>query len=388
MKKLSSLLLFIMAVIGLNANDGAFLSNGNHLIPISDSDISVKKEILTITLADDTVSWGKYFIVNVYYEFYNAGEAKDVLVGFEAPSPDGNGCTGDVNTMYQGDPWIYDFQVVMNGKKLPYQIAHVPYKYEGGYNYDYTIRKDDYYKNGKIQDMSLEQYNAMIDTLFEDPDECWEFYGVLFYYVYHFNAHFEPGLNIIQHTYTSKGSSLVMMDYVFNYILTAANRWANNGIDDFTLIVDMGERTSFACGIKGVDPHEWMYNGNGRRSEYSFHIQSGTLVLHKEKFHPEGELAISKGSNYSIGGTIDYIKSDYLDLYEEYYKLYTKNIKSNEEKRILKNLPFAYRGYVFKDQGLQDFFESTDWYIPNPEYKPDMNAMSKDEREWIQAFSN
>ena len=53
----------------------------------------------------------------------------------------------------------------------------------------------------------------------------------------------------------------------------------------------------------------------------------------------------------------------------------------------MKNLPFAYRGHVFKDQGLKKFFESTAWYIPNPDYIDDMSKMSKDEREWIEFWS-
>ena len=60
---------------------------------------------------------------------------------------------------------------------------------------------------------------------------------------------------------------------------------------------------------------------------------------------------------------------------------------TKEDKRIMKNLPFAYRGHVFKDQGLKKFFESTDWYIPNPDYIDDMSKMSKDEREWIEFWS-
>ena len=60
---------------------------------------------------------------------------------------------------------------------------------------------------------------------------------------------------------------------------------------------------------------------------------------------------------------------------------------TKEEKRIMKNLPFAYRGHVFKDKGLKAFFESTDWYIPNPDYIDDMGQMSKEEREWIEYWS-
>lgn len=284
MKKLSLLLILILSVVDLSANDGAFCSNGTHLIPINDSVISVQKEILTITRVDDTVSgWGSTFLVNVYYEFFNPGEAKDVIVGFEAPSPDGNAAVGSVESMYEGQPYIRDFQVIMNGKNLPYQLAHVPYKAKSPYNFDYEMRTEDYYKNGKIQDITPDEYDKIVNENFENPDECWEFYGVLYYYVYHFNAHFEPGLNIIRHTYSTKGSELVLMDYIFDYILTAANRWANNGIDDFTLILNLGDLAGAYYTIEGVNGDEWKN-------------EAGTIILRKKKFHPDGELYIGKRS--------------------------------------------------------------------------------------------
>ena len=51
--------------------------------------------------------------------------------------------------------------------------------------------------------------------------------------------------------------------------------------------------------------------------------------------------------------------------------------------RSVKNLPFAYRGYIFNTKELQDFYESTPWYIPNPDYKPDMQQLPKEEQRWV-----
>src|SRR5215468_10417296 len=67
------------------ANDGTFTVNGNQLVPIQETSISVRKEILTITRKgkDDAE-------ISVYYEFFNPGEAKELLVGFEAFSPEGD----------------------------------------------------------------------------------------------------------------------------------------------------------------------------------------------------------------------------------------------------------------------------------------------------------
>ena len=415
MKKLLIILLALFTYVGLRANDGAYYSNGNHLIPITETTIRVQKEILTITRIYDSINeWGSLFKVNVYYKFFNPGEAKDLIVGFESSSPDGNAYDGSLDEAFAGQPFIYDFNVVMNGKPLSYQLAHVPYQYEGDYQFDYSKKTEDYYRNGQIQDMTKEQYSKSMAGIFEDEEEYLDWFGYLFYYVYHFNAHFDEGLNTIQHTYLFKGASFVMMDYLFDYILTAANRWANNGIDDFTLVLNMGDHTSFT-----VQPtfftsaSEWTFNGKGKVGSRlmmtgmcedcpMFHMQSGSLVFHKKNFHPEGELHIEKDALYIFnylsyeedGLSVDDVEDFVNILKTEYYNLYLdvempfKTTKfTDEQKRILKNMPFAYRGYVFKSKDLQNFFESTEWYVPDPDYKSDMTKLHRSEKEWVQFWS-
>ena len=57
---------------------------------------------------------------------------------------------------------------------------------------------------------------------------------------------------------------------------------------------------------------------------------------------------------------------------------------TSEQRRILKNLPFAYRGYAFKNKELKKFFESTKWYIRNPKYKGEMDGFNEKERIWVE----
>ena len=413
MKKLFAILLALFAFVGVKANDGAFYSNGSQLVPINETSVKVQKEILTITRVHDDISgYGSLFQVHVYYEFFNPGKAKDLLVGFESPTPDGNGYGGTLDEAYEGQPYIYDFKVKMNNADLSYQLAHVPYKYKGNYEYDYTMSPEAYYQHGRIQDMTKEEYLAAMSKAYSSEEEYLDIYGYLFYYVYYFNAHFNQGLNVIEHTYTFKGAANVMMDYMFSYILTAANRWANNGIDDFTLILNMGDHESFS-----VDPtffknaSEWTFEGKGRTSIREtmtmgrenvpmFHVQSGSVVYHKKNFHPEGELHIDRDGFYvfdfdSEGGNPGQYNGFVEGLKAQYYNLKVgtisyaddKSTYTAEERRILKNMPFAYRGYVFNDKGLQRYFDSTKWYVPNPDYKADMNKMSKDEKEWVMYWS-
>jgi hypothetical protein len=56
----------------------------------------------------------------------------------------------------------------------------------------------------------------------------------------------------------------------------------------------------------------------------------------------------------------------------------TKNIKL----KILRNLPYAKRGYIFKSKELMDFYKTKKWYKANPNYKAKLADLTKDEQLW------
>ena len=402
MKKLFTLVIALFVFAGVKANDGAFYSKGNQLVPITETTIKVQKEILTITR--DLSGQGLHrFKVNVYYEFFNPGPDKDLLVGFEAVT----------DAMGETHPYIRDFKVVMNDVELPFEVSRIFYPLDKNNQINFEMK--DYYKNGHFVEPTKAMWEAM-----DDKNSPYYYYedvsAVPYYFVYHFNAHFNQGLNIIQHTYDFNGSELVQEEYLFDYVLTAANRWANNGIDDFTLEINMGNRQSFSVSPTFFNnASEWTFTGKGKVGERKemlyvcedcpmFHVQSGSIVFHKKNFHPEGELHVVRDgffisnyinfaeqerSFYDSEGFVNSMKSQYYNLSFGFYEgeeLYT-NSMLEEHIRILKNIPFAYRGYVFKNKDLQRYFESTDWYIPDPNYKADMTIMSDDEKFWIQFWS-
>lgn len=98
------------SVVCAMANDGVFYLAGNQLVPMQEAGISVKKEILTISLGDDGMA-----DVDVYYEFLNKGAEKTILVGFEADAPYN---TGDGFSKDGVHPYIHRFSVEMNGTPL------------------------------------------------------------------------------------------------------------------------------------------------------------------------------------------------------------------------------------------------------------------------------
>lgn len=360
MKKNWFLILFSHFSFLSYSNDGAFFAKGNQLIPIHETDISVKKEILTVRKVRN-----QFIEVTVYYEFFNPKEAKTITVGFEAFSPEGDADGTPKNGKH---PYMRDFTVEVNNTILNYNVAYVADSL--------------YVKNGKINSLNLATIN-----------ENQNINDVNFYYVYHFETHFKKGLNIIKHTYNFDISRSVEYHYNFEYVLTAANRWANKQIDDFTLIIDMGEFETISIPKTFFKTSEdWLINGIGKvedRKEnqeaiyekglLKFHIQKGNLIFQKKNFKSEGELFLF-AQNYFGFEDISYLPFSY----SQDDKI--SEPKNDFHRKVLKNLPFARRGYVFQNQELNQYFKGLDWYIPNPNYVPDVEMLTEKERKWIEKW--
>ena len=355
MKKLVFICLFLLTIVGAKANDAVFYATGNQLVPINETEISVKKEILDITRENNEIH------VHVYYEFFNPGNERTLLVGFEAMPPGGVwGTTEEEYKKYTDHPYIHDFTVTINGQRLTYQVAHVE-------------NEENYFQNGKINALSKQQELQL-------RREREYFDGIPYLFVYHL---------------------LENLRLLKNF-LTAANRWANNQIDDFTLNIYMGDRESFSIRPTFFNSvNEWTINGVGRVSPAgkglsdwpTFHLQQGGITFHKANFHPDGEIEINKmfapimmmwgeKTNEDVRESIKLQYSRWATFFFEDGCSLTK-----EEKLILRNIPFAYRGYVFKSPNLKEFFESTEWYVPNPNYVDKIEELPWEEREWVEFWS-
>ncbi len=356
----SIFLLFLLIGTYLRANDGAYFASGNHLIPIEENSIRVKKEIL------DIVRKGEFIYVKVDYTFYNPRKAKRLLVGFEAPSPDGD---VDGTPVDGGHPYIHDFKVIMNGKRLKYKKA--------------IVTEENYFKNGKIE---AKTFSEVIDDEFNEnfPE---------FYYVYYFNAYFKKGKNKITHTYKFNTSGGIAYDYNFDYILTSVNRWANKQVDDFTLNINMGDSTQFDIQNTFCESKDWNVE-NGRRidnykglaegNSTGFVINTGGISFKKKNFSPNGDLFLESLNDFVLPDCT-FFDSEKCRLRSDIQKFDTTfnvPIKSVDEKsfRILKNLPFAQKGYIFKTKFIQDYYLRQIWYCPNPYYK--IQELSDVEKEW------
>ena len=346
------------------ANDGAFFISGNQLIPIQESDISISKEVLTISLDGDS-----FANVIVEYEFFNPKEEKTILMGFEAMSPSGDVDGTPINGKH---PFMYNFTVLLNNQNLKYNTA--------------IVRDSNYYKNGKVTSVRKEVEANKEGGNYPE-----------FYYVYYFNAKFQKGINKIKHTYRIKLSSSVIEIYSFDYVLTAANRWANKQIDDFTLVLNLNNNDQVQLFNTFFDSSkQWEFDGISEvipatdpdyppfTKRIMFYLSTGKMVFQKKNFHPKGELRLSYPTYDYMNepfDTFDFRKHDLK--YGFIYSQWLKNSIDLKSYKILRNLPYAKRGFVFKTKYIQEYYESLPWYKMDKEYIASLDDLNFKELEWL-----
>ena len=180
MKKLILLAaVLIVGVASVFANDGTFYVSGNNLIPLQETRVSLRKEVLKFFIRD--YNWMN---VEVDFDFYNPGPARTITVGFVTPP-----AMGDVAE--NEHPRIKGFTVVVNGDSVPFKMKRMS---------ETTFSK------------------ARLKISGDD-------------YVYYFPVTFKPGLNKVRHTYEFEGGASVELQRSFDYQITTGKRWANRQID-------------------------------------------------------------------------------------------------------------------------------------------------------------
>lgn len=352
MKYLWGLTALLLTLTTASANDGVYYVNGSLLVPIHETDIAVKKEILTINLCDDGMAH-----VTVDYEFMNNGAAKTVDMGFEAAPPYN---TGDKLKRQGGHPYIKAFTIVMNGENLTYTNMLTV---SGQLNTPYT-------GTGFLEDGDI-------------PDH--------YSYVYRFKAHFKPGINTVRHTYQYQMSFGVGRTFEVPYWLTPATRWANRQIDDFTLRIgapNTAKHFMMADSLfnasefriiegKGKIRHRKIW---GDTDFVEVTLRNGTVEWHVKNFKPETDITI-----VSADGFTDWDKQPVFGTFYDRSDTYTIwPMETKVDKRIARNIPYAHRGYVFKDAALKKYFSQFWWYMPDPSYVPSQKDFTPRERRLVE----
>lgn len=383
MKRLIIWTMMLIASVSMMANDGTYYTSGNQLIPLQETSISVKKEILTISLRDNG-----YADVDVYYEFYNPENiVKKVQMGFEADPP-----YNDTYEFYPDGvhPYIKNFSVEMNGMKLSHKNA---------------VAVND--ENEKLDFVNLKEWdfdseNSGMTLINKNNKE-----SKTFSYVYYFDAEFKPGKNIVHHTYSYQLSIIVGCSWLLDYKLSPAARWANKCIDDFTLLVKAENTAKHFLIDKetfGVNnPFTKMFGACKMRTcdtkyenitaPWEISLRNGMIKMHIMNFKPneEHDLVIKSADEYYCYGSADelvhfgafYDRSTSAFIYMTQVADVESIVPHDKafRQRICRNLPFAHRGHVFKDKKLKAYFESLFWYMPDPSYKDDTSDFTETDKK-------
>ena len=367
---------FLFAVVPFGwANDGVLFVNGNHLVPVQETDIELNREVLTISLGDDG-----YATVDVQYVLNNCGNDKTVTMGFEALAP----YNDEVAFSPQGiHPYIHDFTVVMNGQKLAYMNAVVVSKYDDECDFlPLDLRRWKSYdevrmRNGEELPNNSMLYDASMDSL------------VNFAYAYYFVARFHHGKNTIHHTYRYRMSYGVGRTFEVPYSLMPAMRWANRQIDDFTLRIKATNTVKHFIVEDSLFSREPFVVKEGvgkiRKSKLydefftEIALRNGTVEWHALNFKPTCNMTIGSADQLCYKGFKLGSFYDRSDNYQPGSYMISAD-KLHEYRRILTNLPYASRGYVFKDKKLQKYFSQFWWYMPDAQWKPDTSDFTP--REW------
>ena len=404
--------LLLMAFQHAEANDAVYFVNGNQLQPLQETDISVKKEVLTITIGEDGFAY-----VDVDYEFMNKGKAKTITMGFEAEAPYNDIIENTINK-HGGHPHIMDFTVSLNGKQLTYSNNVVfAADYEGNYPKEVQALRKDTMTYVPVDFSRWEELDGDAQMLKNKQTGEEANYS----YVYYFEAPFGEGINRVHHTYRYRMSFGAGSTFTISYWLTPAMRWANHQIDDFTLRIRADQCTKHFFVDSPVLNSEGFIVKEGRGKTRKLTVKhwadeeekevpvtevvlrNGMVEWHSQNFKPVANMDIASADQLeyivaqdSAPFCLYYDSGATFNLWGGWWKtfddLYTGPDNEKQKQafaaRLRRNLPYAHRGYVFKDPELKRIFESMWWYMPDENWKPAADSFSQHEKELIQQSDN
>ncbi len=376
MKRIVMSLLGLLMAVWASANDGVYYVSGNHLVPVQETDIAVTKEVLTISICDDG-----YATVDVYYELTNRGKEKTIDMGFEAALPYNSGDAYDPKGRH---PYIEKFRATVNGEQLKYKTGVVK---ASSAEVPSNLRPLDVKQYHTVDADAWEMGNtALVDSKGEEVNIA---------YAYYFRATFKKGLNKVHHQYRYKMSYGVYRSFEIPYWLTPATRWANHQIDDFTLRIKAVNTAKHFYTLprvfKGASFRVTEGTGKVRKRNsesvgevIEVTLRNGTVEWHAKNFKPKENMFINSADiilDGDIGAFYDrgrYMPQPTID-FKKFYGRQAKNEAEEKELigRVMRNLPYADRGYVFKDQKLQHYFESQWWYMPDADWQMSTDDFTK-----------
>ena len=381
MKKILLAILFCLLSIFTFANDWEFGSEGEHIIPLKGSNVSIKKEKITLKLTPDGM------LVNVKFTFDNP-TAENKIVGFVTPESGNGGYYEEENVTRKPEPLnIKNFKTTVNGKEVKSNVELL----------------------SKLLSRGVLDNNIVTEYVKAEKEK--EFYN----YVYYFNADFKQGENVVEHSYFYTGSYGVY-ERDFEYVVTTISKWKNKTVEDFEIEVYPGNYFvklpySFWTNTKKIN---WEIVGKGKMITvaptkqpndedatilektgvvYS-KLDNGFIRYKTKNFSPTDNFYMVRMDNilgfdyeFPEGKVQGYkFKDNYFTtLRETVYDDYSNIIGSlkdlnDKDLDIVRNYPYAFAGYDFARKDLKDYFSQFVWYNPigkNVKIDPNFNNIIK-----------
>ena len=380
MKKILLAILFCLLSIFTFANDWEFGSEGEHIIPLKGSNMSIKKEKITLKLTPDGM------LVNVKFTFDNP-TAENKIVGFVTPES-GNGEEEDETTKpkRKAEPLkIKNFKTTVNGKEVKSNVE--------------LLSK--LLSKGVLDNNIIKEYTEKEKTFYN--------------YVYYFNADFKQGENVVEHSYFYTGSYGIY-ERDFEYVVTTISKWKNQTVEDFEIEVHPGNYFvklpySFWKDNKKIN---WEVVGKGKMVTIAptkksndedatglerygiiyLKLNNGFVRYKTKNFSPNQDFYMTRMDNilgfeyeYPEGKVQGYkFKDDYFTtlretIYDDYPNIVSslKDLK-DKDLDIIRNYPYAFAGYDFAKKDLKDYFSQFIWYTPvgkNVKIDPNFNNIIK-----------
>ena len=361
MKKILLAILFCLLSIFTFANDWEFGSEGEHIIPLKGSNMSIKKEKITLKLTPDGM------LVNVKFTFDNP-TAENKIVGFVTPESGNGGYYEEENVTRKPEPLnIKNFKTTVNGKEVKSNVELLS-----------KLLSKGVLDNNVIKEYTEKEKN---------------FYN----YVYYFNADFKQGENVVEHNYFYTGSYGVY-ERDFEYVVTTISKWKNKTVEDFEIevqpgnyfvklpysfwknnnkinweIVGKGKMVTIAPTKK---PNDENANGIEKFGAIYLKLDSGSVRYKTKNFSPTDDFYMVRidnilGFDYEFpeGKVQGYkFKDDHFGFvatvrYYEYPNI-IDSLKKLDDKDldIVRNYPYALAGYDFAKKDLKDYFSQFIWY--------------------------
>ena len=380
MKKILLAILFCLLSIFTFANDWEFGSEGEHIIPLKGSNMSIKKEKITLKLTPDGM------LVNVKFTFDNP-TAENKIVGFVTPES-GNGEEEDETTKpkRKAEPLkIKNFKTTVNGKEVKSNVE--------------LLSK--LLSKGVLDNNIIKEYTEKEKTFYN--------------YVYYFNADFKQGENVVEHSYFYTGSYGVY-ERDFEYVVTTISKWKNQTVEDFEIevhpgnyfvklpysfwkdnkkinweIVGKGKMVTIAPTKKSNDEDA---TGLERYGIIYLKLNNGFVRYKTKNFSPNQDFYMTRMDNilgfeyeFPEGKVQGYkFKDKYFEILREVaYSDYSEIVDSlkdlsDEDLDIVRNYPYAFAGHDFARKDLKDYFSQFIWYSPigkNVKIDPSFNNIIK-----------